>query len=116
MKLMTKNKAMEILGIGRTALENMLKAGQLKCVLVGSSYRIPEWSLEECQKNIVSYHTNSSSEVTSTTLKSQHLSTDKEYSFAKARTQRTENKLKNTQQSVLRKLWSKRNLEPIQIN
>lgn len=32
MKLMTKNKAMELLGIGRTALENMLKAGQLKCV------------------------------------------------------------------------------------
>lgn len=43
MKLMTKNKAMELLGIGRTALENMLKAGQLKCVPVGNTYRIPDF-------------------------------------------------------------------------
>ena len=48
MKLMTKNKAMEILGIGRTALENMLKAGQLQCVPVGNSIRIPQWSPEQC--------------------------------------------------------------------
>lgn len=101
MKLMTKNKAMELLGIGRTALENMLKAGQLKCVPVGNTYRIPDWSLEQCQRNTVEYHINYSSEVNTTTCKSQQSSTDKEYSFEKARIQRTENKLKNTPSNAL---------------
>lgn len=116
MKLMTKNKAMEILGIGRTALENMLKAGQLKCVLVGNSYRIPQWSLEQCQKNTVDYPTNSSSEEVYTTSKYQPSSMDSGYSFAKARTLRTENKRKSTPQSDSHKLSMMPNLEPTQIN
>lgn len=103
MKLMTKNNVMEILGIGRTALENMLKAGQLKCVMVGNSYRIPEWSLEQCLRNTINYPLSSSSEGKSTTSKYQPSSTDSEYSFAKVRIQRTEQKLKNTQPNALRR-------------
>lgn len=100
MKLMTKNKAMELLGIGRNRLEAMLKAGQIKVVPSGDGYLIPEWSLEQCQKNTVDYPTNSSSEVIYTTSKSQPLLADNVYSFEKARILRTEGKLKNTPQSA----------------
>ena len=113
---MTKNKAMEILGIGRTALENMLRAGQLRCVLVGNSYRIPQWSLEQCQKNTVDYPTNSSSEDKSTTSKYQPSSADNAYSFEKARIQRTENKRNNTPQKDSHKLLMMPNIEQTQIN
>ena len=116
MKLMTKNNVMKILGIGRTALENMLKAGQLKCVMVGNSYRIPEWSLEQCQRNIVDYPTNSSSEVKYTTSKYQPSSMDNAFSFEKARIQRTEKKLNNTPPSDLHKSSKMPNTAPIRTN
>lgn len=53
MELMTKNKALKKLrkmGIGRVRLNHLLESGQLKCVPVGSSYLIPDWSLEQCLK------------------------------------------------------------------
>ena len=113
---MTKNKAMEILGIGRTALENMLKAGQLQCVMVGNSYRIPEWSLEQCQKNTVAYHTKLSSGDKYITLKSLPSSMDNEYSFVKARTQRTKEQLNNMRKKDSHKSLSKPNIELTLIN
>ena len=116
MKLMTKNTAMDLLGIGRKRLENMLKAGQLKCVPCGNSVLIPDWSIEQCQKNIITYPSSSSCEGKYTTSIYQPSLTDNEYSFEKARIQATEKKLKNTHLNDLLKLSNKPNIEPTQIN
>ena len=116
MKLMTKNKAMELLGIGRSRLDAMLKAGQIKVVPAGDGYLIPEWSLEQCQKNTVDYPINSSSEGKFTTSKYQPSSMDNAFSFEKARIQRTEKKLNNTPQSDLHKSSKMPNTAPIRTN
>ena len=95
MKLMTKNKARKLLkeyGVGSKSFENMLKAGQIKCLPCGDSIRIPEWSIELWLKNTIDYPTNSLSEVKSTISRFQPSSMDNEYSFVKARIQRTESR------------------------
>ena len=113
---MTKNKAMELLGIGRSRLDAMLKAGQIKVVPAGDGYLIPEWSLEQCQKNTVDYPINSSSEGKFTTSKYQPLSMDSGYSFAKARIQRTNTKRKPTPPNDSLKLLPMPNTEQTRIN
>lgn len=114
MKLLTKNQAFKKLnktGIGRIRFERLLNSGQIQSVYDGSSYLIPDWSLEQWLNHTQCYPQSFSLEEESTTCKSQRSSTDKEYSFEKARTQRTENKLKNMPLNVSNKLWKMPNLE-----
>ena len=115
MKLLTKTKTMDLLGIGRKRLDSMLKLGQLKCVRCGNNYLIPDWSIEECLK-----HTENpiglSYEEKSIKHTSRQSSTDKEYSFEKARIQATERKLKNTPLNAITKSLSKPNTAPTLVN
>lgn len=104
MELMTKNKALKKLrkkGIGRVRLNHLLESGQLKCVPVGSSYLIPDWSLEQCLKNTINHPSSLFSGAASTTSKYRQSSTDKEYSFAKVRTQRIKEKQSNDRSVAL---------------
>ena len=97
MELLTKNKAMETLKIGRVRLEHLLKSGSLECVKIGNAYLIPDWSLEQCLKNTTKHPLSLSSEVKPTISKYQPSSTEKEYSFAKQRIQRLKQRLNSTQ-------------------
>lgn len=45
------NEVTQALAIGRTMLYKLLAAGQLQAVPVGSTRRIPDWSIDEFLKN-----------------------------------------------------------------
>ena len=120
MNCLTKTKALKKLskmGLGRVRAERLLKSGQIKPVSDGKTLLYPEWSLELWSKNTIPAHQlNLPSEVVYTTSQYQQSSTATEYSFEKVRTQRTNDKLSNTQTKDSTNLSTKQSLDPILVN
>ena len=115
MSLLTKKDAMKYLGIGKARFERILKSGDLKYKLVGRSAMFTERNLEEWL-NTPDNPSKSTSAGATGTLRCQPSSTGKEYSFAKVRTQKTNNRRNDTRSNGSISLWSRPNTAPTRLN
>lgn len=51
--MLTMDEAREILGIGRSTIEALSKAGYIRYLNIGSEKRYPRWALEEFTHNFI---------------------------------------------------------------